>query len=76
MTHEEALALKKSIEDDEFAIERLEYKMYLNKEILKRDCPHGGEFIVHTFRPNRDGSQFQVKYCHICQERFDRIQLK
>jgi len=76
MTHEEALALKQSIEDDEFAIERLEYKIYLDREKLKRDCPHKGKFITHKFRPSRDGSQFEVKICEICREQFDRKQLK
>jgi transposase-like protein len=76
MTHEEALNLQASITKMEKEIEVLEAKIYLETQRLKRDCPHKGKFDVHKFRPNRDGSQFEVKICHICLESFDRKQLK
>jgi len=76
MTHKEALALQASITKMEKEVQVLEAKIWLDTQNLKRQCPHKGEFDVHTFRPSRDGSQFEVKYCHICCEQFDKKQIK
>jgi hypothetical protein len=76
MTHQEALDLRVSITLMEKKIEDLEAKVMRDTHKLKRGCPHEGKFDVDKFRPGRDGSQFEVKYCHICQEQFDRKQLK
>jgi hypothetical protein len=57
-------------------IKALEDKIYLETQRLKRNCPHEGKFDVHKFRPSRDGSQFEVKLCHICFEQFDEKQIK
>ena len=75
VTHKKAEYLLQAIKDVEELICVLQDSVVEDRLNLQMRCPHK-HFILHTYRPSRDGSQYSVKCCSLCHAQFDKKKIK